>query len=636
MATFNVTNTNDSGTGSLRQAILNANALTGKDWINFDGVFADSIADTITLGGSSLTITDDLSINGTGANLLAVSGNNNSRVFEINSGTTAEIVGLTIANGYIFQDFPGGAGILNSGTLTLSNSIVNGNIAESASGGGIFNSGTLKLSDTTISNNRSQGYYGAGGIYNSGTLIVDNSNIKSNSGGEFIGSDGSGGIFNSGIATLNNSTISNNGARFGGGIYNASGTLTINKSTVSGNGAEFAAGILNDGILTLSDSTISNNSADGTGGGITNNGSGIATVTNTTITDNTVGYAGGGIDNIGTLNLSNSTISGNGGIIGAGIYNYYQGIVTVSNSTIILNNSDLLNENNLPEGSGGGIYNEPSDASNQSGTVTVINSIIASNFYTPDNGPINVTNPDVVGGFISNGYNLIGNLNGSTGFNTSEQLIVPITEVLDLALRDNGGATKTHALVTGSKAINAGKNADIPADVIDIDSDGNTTEPAPYDQRGRGFVRVSGGRVDIGAYEAQVNVINGTPKTDTLIGTSNDDIITGFKGRDILTGGLGADAFTYTSIQDAGDTITDFQPTIDKIVLRLAFERLGLGSLNYDNAIAGGYLQFSSQGSNTAVLIDPDGTSGKGRAVRLVTVDKLSTSALNKSVNFAF
>ncbi|MBD6621187.1 hypothetical protein FNW02_37200 [Komarekiella sp. 'clone 1'] len=212
MATFNVSNTNDSGTGSLRQAILNANALTGKDWINFDGVFADSIADTITLGGSSLSITDDLTINGTGANLLTVSGNNNSRVFEINSGTTSEIVGLTIANGYISEDVPGGAGILNSGTLTLSNSIINGNIAESANGGGIFNSGTLKLSHSNISNNRSQGFYGGGGIFNRGTLIIDNSNIKSNSGGQLIGSEGSGGIFNSGTATLNNSTISNNGA----------------------------------------------------------------------------------------------------------------------------------------------------------------------------------------------------------------------------------------------------------------------------------------------------------------------------------------------------------------------------------------------------------------------------------------
>ncbi|WP_341531797.1 choice-of-anchor Q domain-containing protein (plasmid) [Nostoc sp. UHCC 0302] len=623
MATFNVTNTNDSGTGSLRQAILNANALTGKDLLNFNGVFADSIADTITLGGSSLTITDDLTINGTGANLLTVSGNNNSRVFEINSGTTAEIVGLTIANGYIFEDFPGGAGILNSGTLTLSNSIVNGNIAESASGGGIFNSGTLKLSDTTISNNRSQGYYGAGGIYNSGTLIVDNSNIKSNSGGEFIGSDGSGGIFNSGTATLNNSTISNNGARFGGGIYNASGTLTINKSTVNGNGAEFAAGILNDGILTLSDSTISDNSADGTGGGISNGGT--LTIINSTLSDNSATAEGGGIINGGTLTIINSTLSGNSANLGAGIYNF-QGLLTVSNSTITLNNPSIYESEAI---GGGGIYIED-------GTITVNNSIIAGNFYTPDNGTINVTNPDVVGDFISNGYNLIGNLNGSTGFNTSEQLTVPITEVLDLTLRDNGGATKTHALVTGSKAINAGNNADIPADIIDIDSDGNTTEPVPYDQRGRGFVRVSGGRVDIGAYEAQVNVINGTSKADTLIGTSNDDIITGFKGRDTFTGGSGADAFTYTSIQDAGDTITDFQSSTDKIVLRQLFQSFNLPSLNYTNAIAKGYLQFASQGSNTVVLIDPDGTAGKGRAVKLVTVENVSTSALNKSVNFAF
>ncbi|WP_341531306.1 hypothetical protein WKK05_15385 [Nostoc sp. UHCC 0302] len=48
------------------------------------------------------------------------------------------------------------------------------------------------------------------------------------------------------------------------------------------------------------------------------------------------------------------------------------------------------------------------------------------------------------------------------------------------------------------------------------------------------------------------------------------------------------------------------------------------------------HLQFASQGSNTVVLIDPDGTAGSGRAVKLVTVDNVSISALNKSVNFAF
>ncbi|WP_341528559.1 hypothetical protein WKK05_04280 [Nostoc sp. UHCC 0302] len=58
--------------------------------------------------------------------------------------------------------------------------------------------------------------------------------------------------------------------------------------------------------------------------------------------------------------------------------------------------------------------------------------------------------------------------------------------------------------------------------------------------------------------------------------------------------------------------------------------------MNYTTAIAGGYLQFASQGSNTVVLIDLDGTAGSGRAVKLVTVDNVSTSALNKSVNFAF
>ncbi|WP_341530100.1 choice-of-anchor Q domain-containing protein [Nostoc sp. UHCC 0302] len=77
-------------------------------------------------------------------------------------------------------------------------------------------------------------------------------------------------------------------------------------------------------------------------------------------------------------------------------------------------------------------------------------------------------------------------------------------------MRDNGGSVKTHALVSGSPAINAGKNADIPLDVTDVDKDGNTTEQVPFDQRGSGYRRISRRRVDIGAYEAVVaNVING-------------------------------------------------------------------------------------------------------------------------------
>ncbi|MBW4685934.1 MAG: right-handed parallel beta-helix repeat-containing protein [Komarekiella atlantica HA4396-MV6] len=647
MSTFSVTNTNDSGSGSLRQAILDANALTGKNIINFNGVFADNIADTITLGGSSLKITDDLSIEGTGASLLTVSGNNKSRVLEISSGITVDLVGLTIANGYnALLDSGsfdiGGGGILNAGTLTVSDSTISGNSVE-YQGGGIYSSGTLTIRNSTITNNVSGGYAGGGGIFNTGNLTVNDSIINDNNGGYDRYSDGSGGIYNSGNATVTNSTISNNSARFGGGIYNSSGTLTLNNSTISSNSAEFASGIFNTATATVTNSTISDNYADGTGGCISN--SGTLTLISSTVTNNSAIF-GGGILNNGTLTVSNSTISSNAG---GGIYNdengtaiisnstisgnsgrgiYNAGTVTVLNSTIVLNN---VSNYDYPDGesAGGGIHNS------SSGSATVKNSIIAGNVKIIYGNEQTTSNSDVVGNFISNGFNLIGSLNGSTGFKPSEQLNVTITEVLDTTLRDNGGLVKTHALITGSPAINSGNNANVPVDTIDLDDDGNTTEQIPFDQRGSGFARISGGRVDIGAFEAVVNVINGTPWRNILKGTAANDIITGYQGRDILTGGEGADSFIYTSIRDLGDTIADFEVGTDKIVLRQLFRSFNLGNLNSASAISGGYLRFETQGNDTIVLFDPDGSSGRSRAVNLMTVSKVSASAMNSANNFA-
>ncbi|WP_341525828.1 choice-of-anchor Q domain-containing protein [Nostoc sp. UHCC 0302] len=558
MAIFNVSNTNDIGKGSLRQAILDANALTGKDIINFDGVFVDKIADTITLGGSSLNITDDLSIEGTGANLLTVSGNNASRVFDIGSGITVEIDGLTIANGYtpdaINYDYYSeaeynGAGIRNYGALTLNNSTISGNRA---------------------------GLY-AGGIYNGGTITLSNSTISDNS------ATSGGGILNAGIFTVNNTTINSNKAKYGGGISNG-GTMTVSNSTISGNSASGSGELYDDdnrgsinngGDLTVSNSTISGNSADGIiSGGI---GSG-----------NT------------TLFVNNSTISGNSGY-GINNFGIRDGFVELNNSTIIGNSGDIYN-------------------SELSNGFTVNNSILSSAF----------------GNFTSNGSNLIGNFDGNRGFSFREKLNGPLMDLLDTTLRDNGGPVKTHALVYGSLAINAGINADVPVDTTDLDSDGNTTEQIPFDGRGSSFPRISDGQVDIGAFEAVENVINGTATSDTINGTAANDIITGYRGRDILSGGLGANAFVYTSISDLGDTISDFEAGRDKIVLQQLFKSLNLGNLNYASAISGGYLGFETQGSGTVVLIDPDGSAGLGRSVKLLTVLNVSATALNNAANFVF
>jgi Domain of unknown function (DUF4347) len=252
LATFSVTNTSDSGAGSLRDAISQANTVAGADIINFTGaLFKDAIPDVITLTTGQLTISSDITIKGTGASKLSISGNNASRVFEIASGNVT-ISGLFITEG----SDPAGrssGGIFNSGTLTLNNSIVSGN--GSMKGGGIFNSGTLTLNNSTVSGNAaSEG----GGIYTSGTL------------------------------TLNNSTVSGNQAIIGGGgIYNNVGTLTLKSSTVSGNRSTYGGGIFNRSTLALKNSILTGNTATTAGGGIYNDGGTFGLISGTTIRGNT-------------------------------------------------------------------------------------------------------------------------------------------------------------------------------------------------------------------------------------------------------------------------------------------------------------------------------------------------------------
>jgi hypothetical protein len=118
-------NTNDSGAGSLRQALADAN---DNDTVRFDV----SVTGTITLTSGELLVNDSITISGPGANTLAVNGNAASRVFHIAAGRTVTISGLTITNGNPTGNFPddSGGGIYNGGaTLTVSNCTLSGNSA---------------------------------------------------------------------------------------------------------------------------------------------------------------------------------------------------------------------------------------------------------------------------------------------------------------------------------------------------------------------------------------------------------------------------------------------------------------------------------------------------------------------------
>jgi hypothetical protein len=239
--TIIVSNTNDSGPGSLRQALASAN--------DGDTIDATGISGAITLSSGELLVDKSVTINGAGADVLAVDGNATSRVFQIGSGETVTISGLTIRNGH--DDTTGGGIDNESGaTLTITNSTLSGNTAGSVdnpavAGGGIFNSGTLTIVNSTVSANTAGGISGrGGGVLNGGTLTIVNSTVSGNT--AIIGA----GIDNEGTTTtvtITNSTFSGNAASAYGGACLNSGTLQIANSTLSDNSAILGGGILLSG-----------------------------------------------------------------------------------------------------------------------------------------------------------------------------------------------------------------------------------------------------------------------------------------------------------------------------------------------------------------------------------------------------
>src|SRR6266480_1578395 len=256
--TITVTNGNDSGPGSLRQALADA---TDGDTINFDASVG-----SVTLTTAELAITKNVTLSGAPQMVtVARASQTEFRIFHVLPGHSVEIDGLTISGGHITGD--NGGGILNdNSTLTIAHCTVNGNAIVSASsgnnfGGGIHNSGTMTLNQVIVNNNNAvycqcgNGVPSGGGISNTGTMIINAGTVQSNMGYWFAG-----GIYNTGMLTITGSTISDNQTgdtghfgSIGGGIFN-DGTMTIQDSTISGNRA-----------------TLGGNLQGGEGGGISGN-----------------------------------------------------------------------------------------------------------------------------------------------------------------------------------------------------------------------------------------------------------------------------------------------------------------------------------------------------------------------------
>ena len=298
------------------------------------------------------------------------------------------------------------------------------------------------------------------------------------------------------------------------------GDLTLSDLTVTGGteGTGGGGGIRFDsnGTVALTDSTVSGNS--GLDGGGIYADLGTVTLTDSTISGNTSGSRGGGINTFaGSVSLTNSTVSGNtSDFRGGGIYTFL-GSVSVTNSTISGNTSgDAGGGINTFDGSvsvtNSTISGNTSDSFGgrgggiyTTGSVSLNNSIVAGNESASDN--------DIFGSvfgannLVGDGTGIISGLTNGTNGNQIGTSADPIDPLLG-PLADNGGPTQTHALLPGSPAINAGD----PAAVAGA---GGVAE---FDQRG--FPRVVG-TIDIGSVELQAIPDQG------LVVSTNSDVVDG-------------------------------------------------------------------------------------------------------------
>jgi CSLREA domain-containing protein/fimbrial isopeptide formation D2 family protein len=644
-----VMNTNDSGAGSLREAIT-AGICDGGT-ITFDPVtFAPAGGPyTVTLGLGEMEVMKNMTITGPGAATLILDANNASRIFNIDSGKNVTISGMTMTKGRAPDGVnPGGGGTTGSqgSTGTTGNAGgaeqpgdqggaggtgVTGGVGGAGdagfNGGGILNNGTLNLIGVTVSNShagngRTGGTGGTGGIGGTGGGGGQGgpTATPTNTDGGKGGTGGAGGIGGQG------GTGGQGG--LGGGIYNA-GTLTLTNSTLSGNqtGAGGAAGAGGAGGAPGAGGA---GGAPGTGGAGGNTGApgDAGTVTGATGAAGAAGLGGngGGIagSNTSVLTVTNSTISGNKAHTdGGGINHDSSGAANLTSATVSNNTADL---DDISGGIGGGL-NIVSGS-----IVTLGNTIVAGNFKgtaTPA--------PYDVGGTLNpaagaNTFNLVGDLINNGGLvDGVDNNRVGVDPQLG-ALGPNGGQTPTHALSGTSPAVDAGKNLDTAA----TDQRGfartvnfNALPPTP-----------PGDATDIGAYErgltpptiskgfgAAIIPLNGTtPLTFTITNPNSANTLTGVGFTDTLPVGLTvADASTP---QCGGTlTVTAATRTISLSGASVVFGTPCTFDVTVTGAVAGSYNNTTGPVSSTE--------SGPGATSNTAPLTVAAPATITKGFNLA-
>jgi predicted outer membrane repeat protein len=430
-----VTNTNDSGAGSLRYVVSNA---TNNETITFAPALSGK---TVLLTNGEVALSQNCTINASALpNGISLNGNQNSSIFEVENGASVMLNFLTLTNGYANS---GGAVLVDAnGSLSLNNCILQDNIAYG-------------------------GYPGGGGaIYDNGTsLTLTNCTFANNSCNNF-NSDG-GGAINSqgGSETLMNCIFSsNNDAYVGGAICNDSGTSTLVNCTFSGNYGTYDGGaIISQSVLNLTNCTFTGNSADN-GGAISDFGT-FLNLASCTFAENSAKRGGGAIFTGAINNLVNCTFSGNSVANGnGGALLWDDAVGSLLNCTIT--------GNSVTNGSGAGIsvYQSPPSQYQGPTALALTNCIVAGN--TPDN----LNMPDDPNGSFTSLSNLT---------NGNPQLS---------PLGNYGGLTQTMLPLPGSPVLDAGNDAAVTGLATDQ----------------RGFPRISGAHVDLGAVEFQTAIVSNT------------------------------------------------------------------------------------------------------------------------------
>ncbi len=323
---FVVSNINDGGAGSLRQAILDANATAGADLIQIRA------AGTVHLLSALPPVTEAVTLAGPGAGQFVVDGGDSVRVLDITAGGVT-ISGLTIQRGSVTGAGADGAGIRSAGSLTLTHVALLSNTAQSR-GGGLYATGALVVIDSLFQDNHSAGGTGGALRSNAGANISGTAFLNNSSWGD------GGALFALGATWITNTLFQANqclaGSCDGGALFGFPQTALANAEFIANTAQDQGGGAALPGSPVVTNSLFRENRAVfGIGGGLMTQGA--ATIQGTTFLSNTARSDGGALSASGALTVTGSVFESNQSTLATGGALYASGPLAVRDSLFLRN-----------------------------------------------------------------------------------------------------------------------------------------------------------------------------------------------------------------------------------------------------------------------------------------------------------